>query len=164
MRSSLGSTDSKPVTLCPASARCRVRAVRKMVSPSGISGCLRYRWFGNPPHLETDGGRHEAGLFQEACQEVIASRSFVDVADEQAAAAALPANGDFGKLAREFAGKAGALRFVLGQQYLYGGIAPAQKGRKLTVDENHARPGGARHGVIGAGPGQQAAVGIGRVA
>jgi len=33
-----GSGDSKPVTVRPASARWSVRAVRKIVSPSGIQG------------------------------------------------------------------------------------------------------------------------------
>src|SRR5882724_4693212 len=41
-RESLGNTVSNSVTRCPASARCRVRAARKMVSPSGIRPSRQY--------------------------------------------------------------------------------------------------------------------------
>jgi len=52
-RVSAGSTDSNRTIFLPASARFRVRAARKMVSPSGM-----------PPHLEAHRGRTEARLEQ----------------------------------------------------------------------------------------------------
>src|ERR1039457_7390494 len=90
MRASLGRTVSNRVTVCPADARWRVRAVRKMVSPSGMSGGFR-----DVAHLEAEGGLYEACLFEEARQEVIAGRRGVDFADQQSAAAGLPAGGAF---------------------------------------------------------------------
>src|ERR1039458_9580709 len=123
MRDSLGSTVSKRVTVCPPRARVRVRAVRKMVSPSGMSGGL---WLGlvglgrrgllNMAHLEAERGRDEAGLFEEAGEEVVAGRGVIDFADEQAAAPGLSADGDFGQGLGELAREAGALRFVLRQE------------------------------------------------
>src|SRR5271157_1183731 len=154
MRASLGSTVSKRVTVCPHNARVRVRAVRKMVSPSGIG------WLLDMAHLETKRGRDEAGLFEEAGEEMVAGRGFVDFADEQAGAAGLAADGDFGQGFGELAGEAGALGLVLRQQDADGRIAAAQEGGELSVDEDDATAGGARHAVVLAGPGQQAAVGI----
>src|ERR1039458_627876 len=132
MRASLGSTVSKRVTVCPPRARVRVRAVRKMVSPSGMSGGLGLglgrRGLLNMAHLETEWGRDEAGLFEEAGEEMVAGRGFIDFADEQAAAPGLPADGDFGQGLGELAGKAGALRLILRQQDADGRIAAAQEG------------------------------------
>src|SRR5665647_1278866 len=123
MRASLGRTVSKRVTVCPASARWSVRAVRKMVSPSGMSvrlrGGLRHGGLRDAArlldmeHLEAERGGDEAGLFEEARQEVVASRSVVDFADEQAAAPGLAADSDFGERAGEFARQACALGLVL---------------------------------------------------
>src|ERR1039457_2440326 len=118
MRASLGSTVSKRVTVCPPRARVRVRAVRKMVSPSGMSRSfglrLGLRGLLNVAHLETEWGRDEAGLFEETGEEVVAGRGLIDFADEQAAAPGLAADGDFGQGLGELAGEAGALRLVLG--------------------------------------------------
>src|ERR1035438_6651944 len=81
MRASLGSTVSKRVTVCPPRARVRVRAVRKMVSPSGMSGGLGLglgrRGLLNMAHLETEWGRDEAGLFEEAGEEMVRSEDGV---------------------------------------------------------------------------------------
>ena len=72
-------TVSKLVTIWPASARCSVRAVRKMVSPSGI--VIRASSGGSgaaAPECATrrickpSGDEHEAGLFEEARQEMFA--------------------------------------------------------------------------------------------
>src|ERR1035441_9071921 len=168
MRARAGSTVSKRVTVAPASARARVRAVRKMVSPSGMSGGLRgglcQGGFGDVAHLEAEGRWDEAGLFEEAGQEVFACRRIVDFADEQAGAAGLTADGDFGELAGEFARVAGEVGLVLRQDDLDGRIAAAQEGGERAIDEDDAAARGARHGVIYAGPGQQAAIRVGGVA
>src|ERR1035437_9060670 len=117
MRASLGSTVSKRVTVCPASARWSVRAVRKMVSPSGMSGRLRggLRHVGlrDAAHLEAERGGDEAGLFEESRQEVVARRGVVDFTDEQSAAPGLTADSDFGERAGEFARAAGEVGLVL---------------------------------------------------
>src|SRR5450631_2160843 len=102
MRTSFGSTVSKRVTVWPASARWSVRAVRKMVSPSGISVGFRKRrfrhhGFNDVAHLQAERRLHESSFFQEAGEEVFAGRSFVDFPDEQAGAARLPADGDRGE-------------------------------------------------------------------
>src|ERR1035437_1736334 len=137
MRPSLGSTVSKRVTVWPASARWSVRAVRKMVSPSGMSGRL---WLGglrdaarllDMKHLEAERGGDEAGLFEEARQEVFARRGAVDLADEQAAAAALPSDSDLGELAGQFARESRALGFVFRQDYAGFRIAAPQKRGEL---------------------------------
>src|ERR1039458_4086377 len=66
-----GSSGPKEVTGAPPSARARVRAVRKIVSPSGISGGLRLSGFGDVArlldmeHLQAEGRWHEASLFEE---------------------------------------------------------------------------------------------------
>src|ERR1039458_6478975 len=161
MRASLGSTVSKRVTVCPASARVRARAVRKMVSPSGMSGGLGRLGLGrrgllNVAHLETERGRDEAGLFEEAGEEVVAGRSVIDFADEQAAAPGLSADGDLGQGLGELAREAGALGLILWQEDADGRIAAAQKGGELSVDEDDATSRGARHAMVLAGPGQQA--------
>ena len=63
IRVSAGKTDSNLRTTCPASARCSVRAARKIVSPSGTSssdtenGAGRSCGQERPPHLEPHGGR-----------------------------------------------------------------------------------------------------------
>src|ERR1035438_5097867 len=173
MRARAGSTVSKRVTVAPPSARARVRAVRKMVSPSGMSDELRaglcQGGFGDVArlldmeHLEAEGRWHEAGLFEEAGKRVFARRRIVDFADEQAGAASLTADGDFGELAGEFARVAGEVGLVLRQDDLDGGIAAAQESGERAIDEDDAAARGARHGVICAGPGQQAAVRVGGV-
>src|ERR1035441_3785048 len=129
MRASFGSTVSKRVTVCPPSARVRVRAVRKMVSPSGMSGGLR-----NVAHLEAERGRDETGLFEEAGEEVVAGRGVIDLADEQAGAPGLAADGDLGERAGELAREAGAVGLVLRQDNPDGRIAAAQEGGELSVD------------------------------
>src|ERR1035438_7485091 len=139
MRASLGSTVSNRVTVCPASARWIVRAVRKMVSPSGMSGGFR-----DVAHLEVGRRNHEACLFEEARQEVIAGRPGVDFANQQSAAPRLAADGDFGERAGEFAREAGALGLVLRQDDADGRVAAAQEGGELTVDEHDATGGGGR--------------------
>src|ERR1035437_7295339 len=165
MRASLGSTVSKRVTVCPARARVRVRAVRKMVSPSGMSGSfglgLGLRGLLNMAHLETERGRDEAGLFEEAGEAMVAGRDVIHFADEQAAAPGLSADGDLGELACEFARESGAIGLVLRQEDADGRIAAAQESGELSVDEDYATASDARHPVVLAGPGQPAGVGIG---
>src|ERR1051325_11678067 len=96
-RASFGSTVSKRVTVCPPIASCSVRAVRKMVSPSGIDvgflGGIDYRR-GHATHLETERAADEAGLLQQRRQEVLARGRVVDFADQQTGAAPLPAMRD----------------------------------------------------------------------
>src|ERR1035441_10861293 len=109
MRARAGSTVSKRVTVAPPSARARVRAVRKMVSPSGISGGLRLSGFGDVgrlldmEHLEAEGRWHEAGLFEEAGERVVAGRRVIDFADEQPGTAGLGAGGGLRERAGQFA-------------------------------------------------------------
>ena len=114
-------------------------------------------------HLQAERRLHEARLFQEAREEVVARRGVVDLADQQPGAAGLAADGDLGEFAGEFAGEAGAVGLVLREDDADGGIAAAQERGELSVDEDDAGAGGARHAVVFAGPGQQAAVGIGGV-
>src|ERR1700730_17824930 len=75
-----GKADSKEVTVCPPSARFKVRDARQMVSPSGISRAFLNFWsvfvFGilgwmgannerlGATHLITQNGIHEASIFQ----------------------------------------------------------------------------------------------------
>src|ERR1017187_4381352 len=94
MRANLGSTVSKRATVCPPRARVRVRAVRKMVSPSGMSGGFRLGLAGlgfvglglgrrgrlDVAHLEAERGRDEAGIFEEAGEEMVAGRGVIDFA------------------------------------------------------------------------------------
>src|ERR1035441_1410561 len=122
-----------------------------MVSPSGIG------WFLDVAHLEAERGRDEAGIFEEAGEEMVAGRGVIDFADEQAAAPGLPVDGDLGELARELARESGAIRLVLRQEDADGWIAAAQEGGELSVDEDDAAAGSARHAMVLAGPRQQAA-------
>src|SRR5450759_1397261 len=137
MRASLGSTVSKWVTVCPESARWSVRAVRKMVSPSGMSGGLRgglrHGGLRDAAHLEAERGGDEAGLFEEAREPVFASRSVVNFADEQAAAPGLAADSDFGERAGEFARVAGEVGLVLRQDDADCRIAAAQERGELSI-------------------------------
>ena len=119
--------------------------------------------FRDVAHLQAEGRLHEAGLFEEAREEMVAGRGVVDFADQQSGAAGLAADGDCGERAGKFASEAGAVGFVLRQDDADGRIAAAQECGELSVDEDDAGAGGARHPVILAGPGQQAAVGIGGV-
>src|ERR1035438_3801873 len=140
MRARAGSTVSKRVTVAPPSARARVRAVRKMVSPSGMSGGLRaglcQGGFGDVArlldmeHLEAEGRGDEAGLFEGAGERVFARGASVDFADEQAGAAGLTAEGDFGELAGGVARVAGEGGLVLPQDDLDGRNSGAQGGTK----------------------------------
>src|SRR5215471_7959752 len=152
MRESLGRTVSKRVTTCPSSARRKVRAVRHRVSPSGIGA--RLEW---PADLEAERAVDEAGLFEEAGEEVVAGGGVVDLADEHSAAAALPAVRDVSQAARQFARDVAAVGLVFGQQYGDRGVLTAQERGKLAVDQDHAGAGGARHGAD-SGPGQHSAV------
>src|ERR1039458_5944790 len=99
MRARAGSTVSKRVTVAPTSARARVRAVRKMVSPSGMSGGLRLSGFRDVArlldmeHLKAEGRGDEAGLFEEAGERVVAGRRVIDFADEQPGTAGPGAGG-----------------------------------------------------------------------
>src|SRR5450432_1323014 len=92
-----GRTDSNEVTVCSASARFRVRAARKMVSPSGMSRSFLNVWrvfvfdflggfFGNdqrlsPAHLVTQHGIDEACLLQNRGQKMFAGGRIVDFAN-----------------------------------------------------------------------------------
>src|ERR1035437_7575527 len=140
MRARAGSTVSKRGTVAPPSARARVRAVRKMVSPSGMSGGLRLSGFRDVArlldmeHLKAEGRGDEAGLFEEAGERVFARRRVVDFADQQAGAAGLTADGDFGELAGEFARVAGEVGLVLRQDHLDGRIAAAQESGERAID------------------------------
>src|SRR5688500_1418539 len=85
---------SNAVTSRPASARCRVRAARKMVSPSGIGiGYVAYVWcdgyvrfvrflrFGRAwraAEVEAEAALDEAGLFEERREWVIERVLVVD--------------------------------------------------------------------------------------
>src|ERR1017187_8573294 len=150
MRARAGSTVSKRVTVAPPSARARLRAVRKMVSPSGISGGLRLSGFGDVArlldmeHLQAEGRWHEASLFEEAGERVVAGRRVIDFDDEQPGTAGLAANGDFGELAGEFARVAGEVGLVLRQDHLDGRIAAAQESGERAIDEDDAAARGAR--------------------
>src|ERR1035437_4921266 len=95
-----------------------------------MSGGLR-----DAAHLEAERRWHEAGLFEEARQEVVARRSVVDFADEQAGAAGLAADGDLGELAGEFAREAGELGLVLRQEHADFRIAAAQESREFAIDQ-----------------------------
>ena len=105
-------------------------------------------------HLQAERRLHEAGLFEEAGEEVFASRRVVDFADQQPGAPRLPADGDLGQRAREFPREAGAIGLVLRQDDADGRIAAAQEGGKLSVDEDDAGAGGARHRRAVSPPGQ----------
>src|ERR1035437_6469924 len=88
--------------------------------------------FHDAAHLEAERREHEAGLLEEAGEEVVARRGAIDFADEQAAAATLPPDGDLGELAGELAREAGELGLVLRQEYADFRIAAAQKRRELA--------------------------------
>src|SRR5450432_2748911 len=92
-----GKTDSNEVTVCPASARFKARAARKMVSPSGMSrgflnvwrvfvfdflgGLIRnYQRLG-AAHLITQHGIHEAGVLEMRGEEMFAGGCIVDFAN-----------------------------------------------------------------------------------
>src|SRR5687768_12609391 len=71
-------TDSNRVTTLPASARCSVRAARKIESPSGTPCC---------PAAYTESHRRagESALHEVGGERMIGGRRAVDFGDEQAA-------------------------------------------------------------------------------
>src|SRR5215831_9535052 len=128
-------TVSKRVTTRPPMARCRVRAARQMLSPSGtlfavlgiVFGHLDYRC--DAAHLKSHSGRNESGLFEELRQKMRAGGDALNLADQETGPASLPADRDLGQLLREFARDLRALRFVLRQKNADRGIAAAKERR-----------------------------------
>ena len=106
---------------------------------------------GDSTHLVAEGAGGEAGFFEEAGEEMFARGLVVDVADEEAGAAALAADGEFGEFFGEFAGELGALGFVFGEEDSDGGIAAAKEGGEDAVDEDDAGAFCAGHGVRAGG-------------
>src|ERR1051325_2140803 len=88
-RASFTSTVSKRVTTRPPIARCSVRAARQIVSPSGtlflVGLGLRFHLDHrrHATHLEPDGGRDEARVFEKSRQEMLARGQPIDLPDQQ---------------------------------------------------------------------------------
>ena len=91
-----------------------------------MSGCVA-SGFRDVAHLQAERRLHEAGLFEEAGEEVFAGRGVVDFADQQSGAAGLAADGDLGERAGKFAGEAGAVGLVLRQDDADGGLRRRRK-------------------------------------
>src|SRR5262249_17024628 len=115
-------TVSKRVTTRPPMARCKVRAARQMLSPSGTLFAVLGFVVGHlsdgcdTAHLKSHGGRNKSGLFEKLRQKMHTGGDTFDLADQETGPAALPADRDLGQLLREFARDLRALRFVLRQK------------------------------------------------
>src|SRR5262249_2168332 len=80
-------TVSKRVTTRPPMARCRVRAARQMLSPSGTLFAVLGLVFGHlydrrhAAHLKSHGGGNESGLFEKLREEMRTGGYAFDLAD-----------------------------------------------------------------------------------
>src|SRR5919106_6629764 len=100
-----GRTESKRVTTLPASARCSVRAARKIESPSGTPG--------RPTaHVEAHRGWSEAALDEVGGEGMLGGGHAVDLGDEQAAVRT--GKGERGQLVGDGASGDRALGLVFG--------------------------------------------------
>ena len=117
----------------------------------GIVGVLCGHDRGDAAHLVAEGAGGEAGFFEEAGEEMFAGGLVVDVADEEAGAAALAADGEFGEFFCQLAGELGAFGFVFGEEDLDGGVAAAKECGEDAVDEDYAGTFCTGHGVGSAG-------------
>src|SRR5882757_3774781 len=73
---------SKRLIVSPASAWCRARAERKIVSPSGIGSSDRQQC---APEIEALRRHVETGILQEGSEEMLRGRLTVDRRDQHAA-------------------------------------------------------------------------------
>src|SRR6185436_11058139 len=122
-----GKTDSNEVTGFPASARCSVRAARKIVSPSGIVVVLGARRWGDrerggfrckstgrpgrPSHLESHCGGVETGINQKWCERVFDGLDGVNLGQKEAPPSILAAR-YLCKPCRECAAHRGTSRLI----------------------------------------------------
>src|SRR5436190_10632181 len=118
-RASFTSTVSKRVTTRPPMARCKVRAARQMVSPSGtlllvgLGVRFHFDYRRHATHLEPDRGRDETCVFEESRQEMLARGQAIDLPYQQPGPPTLTFDRYVRQFPRDFPRHLRSLGFIL---------------------------------------------------
>src|SRR6185437_1350808 len=142
---SFASVVSNPVTIRPPSTRFSARAVRKMLSPSGIvvrlSNSSRQREK-TAPHVETERRGLESGVEQKPRQRMLRHRHAIHARDQHRRAPApfriVRALHIGGEELCECARYLRTCRFILGEEHLDVWIAATNIRSERTINQNNA--------------------------